>query len=605
VPVVVVGLGSLTANRSEAALNPEWTARLPVGSSLSAGLAGMFVTAGGVTYVTGVNGPSSNIDVFTAAYAPDGILIWSDVYNGPGNWGDQARGITLGGDGFLYVTGNTPGAGKYANVLLLKYDPADGTLLKSIQYSSAPFTSEYGASVAVDAQGNAYVGGGTVGDGADGMLLKFDASGVLQWRVVWDGPAFAPYSQDHVRQVALDPDGNLVAMIYGVMSSQHPDYVVTKYAPADGTVMWETHWGSNGEDSPRTMRLDSGGDVFVTGTALFNGSNHYGTIRLRGGDGQLLWEAFDRQTFHDSPSGLALDGRGGVYVTGSTDPDGDRSNQNENFYSVKRDATTGGLLWTHSYGDNCRGCQDLASDVIADSADHVFIVGYTVSAPYSGDMILFQLDARTGVEQDRGIVTGDRGEEVVFPAILRFDGGENLFIGGEFYNANTGAIDVTVMKYASLAGSPVRPESFEVTRGVLVGGYLPDLFDADDAYVEVDARRPTEIAAASVEIEVTGTAPGGTPGVLEFTVEAASSGTPARQQIQMFNYVTARWEVVDERQASATDTTVRVSITQDAARFVDPDTFEVRTRVGYLDFGITFPAWGGRFDEVFWTVFVE
>ena len=90
--------------------------------------------------------------------------------------------------------------------------------------------------------------------------------------------------------------------------------------------------------------------------------------------------------------------------------------------------------------------------------------------------------------------------------------------------------------------------------------------------------------------------------MLEFTVEAASTGAPARQKIEMFDYDTGVWEVVDEREAPASDTVVTVRISENAPRFVDPQTLEVKTRIGYVDLGITFPSWGGRFDQVFWTV---
>ena len=55
----------------------------------------------------------------------------------------------------------------------------------------------------MDAQGNVYVGGGTVGDGTD-ALMSFDAAGAL-WQRTWDGPAWGPYSQDSVVQDLVEP----------------------------------------------------------------------------------------------------------------------------------------------------------------------------------------------------------------------------------------------------------------------------------------------------------------------------------------------------------------------------------------------------------------
>jgi hypothetical protein len=449
-PLHVVCALALVAASARADISPEWIAQLPIGTNLSVGLSAMVVDANGVTYVTGSADGPADLDVLTAAFSPGGTLLWSRMFNGPGNWHDQGRALALGPGGVLYVAGNTPDPQSYANVLLLKYDAASGNLLHTIQYSSGPGTSEYGGSVATDAQGNVYVGGGTVGDGTDALLLKFDAAGQFQWKSTWDGPAFAPYSQDSVFGLRLDPAGAPVALIYGVMGSNHADYVVVKYAPASGSTLWEATWGGSGEDSPRDMELDASGDVYVTGTAL-NGSNMYGTIKLRGSDGQLLWQAYDHSAFHDSARALALDGHGGVYVTGSVDPDGDQSNLNDDIYTVKRDAGSGAFVWSQQYGASAIGNFDVPADVIADSSGHVFVAGRTSSPPYSSDAITLVLDASTGIESTRGIVSGGP-TQTAEPGFLALDGAENLLDAGRNYDFNTGAVQFLVFKYAAPSG---------------------------------------------------------------------------------------------------------------------------------------------------------
>src|SRR5688500_14970675 len=99
VAVVVAMLVTAAVAATPAELTPEWLSRLPLGASLTAGMRGMVVDAAGVSYVTGIAGPSADTDIETAAYAPDGTLLWSRTYNGPQNGGDQARGITLGPGG--------------------------------------------------------------------------------------------------------------------------------------------------------------------------------------------------------------------------------------------------------------------------------------------------------------------------------------------------------------------------------------------------------------------------------------------------------------------------------------------------------------------------
>ena len=445
--VMVVGVTGLSVT-GEAQLAPEWISRVPVGSALTAGIVGMYIDPDGVSYITGISGPSPNTDITTVSLAPDGSTRWSQTWNSPGSGADQARGLTRGPGNLLYVVGNTPGPDFFANILVLAYDATNGTLLRTIRYSSGPGNSESGASIVTDASGNIYLTGETTGDGGDVLTLKLDSGGHVQWQRVWDGPAFSPFSGDVPVKILLDPNGDVVVAIYGIMSSNHPDYVVVKYDRDAGSTIWESTWGVSGGDFPADMEIDAAGDVYVTGTGI-DFINKYSTIKLRGSDGELLWQFYDALAQNNGARSLFLDGAGGVFVTGASDPDGDVSNFNDDFFTVKRDAATGVLLWTHVYGAACIGCFDTPSDVRADPEGNVFVVGSTSSPPFSNDIILFVLDTATGQEINRGLVF-NTGPEIPSPGALRFDAAFNLYDGGRIYNANTGAVDMSVTKWASL-----------------------------------------------------------------------------------------------------------------------------------------------------------
>ena len=444
---LLAGLAFSAPARGEFA--PLWTSRVPAGTSLGSGTAGFHVDPDGISYVTGIVGSSSVNDIQTTSFEADGSTRWSVTYDS-GKSGDQARGLARGPDNLLYVVGNTPGPNDFANVLVLVYDVTNGALLKTIKYSSGPGLSEYGAGVVGDAAGNIYVIGGTVGDGPDVMTVKFNSAGVVQWRKVWDGTAFPPLDQDAPVKILLDSADNVLSCITGYMAGGHPDYVVVKYAPLNGAKLWEATFGVTGGDFPADMEIDAADDVYVTGIGI-DFIDKYSTVKFRGTDGQLLWQFYDSLGNDHSASGLFLDGVGGVFVTGASDPEGDHSNFNDDFFTVKRDATTGALLWTHTYGDPCVGCYDVPSDVRVDSDGNVFVIGQTSSAPYSNDVLVLVLDTATGVEKNRGVFF-NQGVEIPTPSGLRFDAAFNLFNSGAIYNANTGAIDMSVTKWASLVG---------------------------------------------------------------------------------------------------------------------------------------------------------
>ena len=201
-------------------------------------------------------------------------------------------------------------------------------------------------------------------------------------------------------------------LITGYTASSHPDYVVVKYAAADGATLWQGSFGVNGGDYPSDMAIDALGDVYVTGTGI-DFIDKYSTIKLRGSDGALVWQAYDAVANDHSARAIAVDDQGGVYVTGTADPEGNHSNFNDDIFTVKRSAASGALLWTHRYGAPCVGCYDVGGDVIVDASGHVFVAGSTSSPPYSSDAILLVLSAATGAETDRGIVDAARGQSVL------------------------------------------------------------------------------------------------------------------------------------------------------------------------------------------------
>ena len=76
-------------------------------------------------------------------------------------------------------------------------------------------------------------------------------------RQVYDGPSFAPFSNDAPVKILLDPSGNVLVAITGYQSDNHADYVVNKYAPGNGALLWSKNWGVTGGDFPVDMEIDS------------------------------------------------------------------------------------------------------------------------------------------------------------------------------------------------------------------------------------------------------------------------------------------------------------------------------------------------------------
>ena len=88
-----------------------WVARYDGPGSLEDRAGLLQVDAFGNVYVAGESpGAAGDPDYAVVKYGPDGNLIWVARYNGPGNSSDSPRGISVGQDGSVYVTGSSAGA---------------------------------------------------------------------------------------------------------------------------------------------------------------------------------------------------------------------------------------------------------------------------------------------------------------------------------------------------------------------------------------------------------------------------------------------------------------------------------------------------------------
>src|SRR5712691_3292520 len=300
----------------------------------------------------------------------DPVLVYS-TYLG-GSDGDQADAIAVDAAGNAYVTGftdstnfpTTPGAfqttfGGGADAFVTKLNPAGNGLVYST-YLGGSFTDR-GLGIAVDAAGNAYVTGftdstnfpttpgafqTTFGGGfSDAFVTKLNPTGT--------GLVYSTYlggsTTDLGRGIAVDAAGN--AYVTGATDSTNfPttsgafqttfgggfDAFVTKLNPGGTGLVYSTYVGGSSSDVAIGIAVDGSGSVYVTGTTFSTNfpttTAAFQTTRVGFNDGfvtklnptgtglvysTLLGGSNDTGSA-DQPSGIAVDGSGNAYVTGST-----------------------------------------------------------------------------------------------------------------------------------------------------------------------------------------------------------------------------------------------------------------------------------------------
>jgi len=108
--------------------------------------------------------------------ASHGDEVWPVRYNGPGNSNDEATAIALDAQGNVYVTGWSMGVDSSEDYATIKCSPT-GARLWVRRYNGPGNGNDSAEAIAVDSQGNVYVAraGGSTGDGTaeDYAIVKY------------------------------------------------------------------------------------------------------------------------------------------------------------------------------------------------------------------------------------------------------------------------------------------------------------------------------------------------------------------------------------------------------------------------------------------------
>ena len=219
--------------------------------------------------------------------------------------GDQGRGVAVDPGGNTYVTGFFTGkhatfggafltSASLEDVFLAKYAPG-GNVLWAIRAGGVG--SDGGNGIAVDDEGNSYVTGFFNGSASFGsvtltssgasdiFVAKYDTDGNLLWARKAGGAA-----NEQGRGIAVDDEGNchVTGFFSGncsfsgqelVGSGSAPEIFVAKYGPG-GNVLWARKAGGSAVDQGQAIAVDHKGGSYVTG--FVQGTVTFGGIVLTG-----------------------------------------------------------------------------------------------------------------------------------------------------------------------------------------------------------------------------------------------------------------------------------------------------------------------------------
>ena len=330
----------------------------------------------GNVIVTGKStGLGTGLDYATIKYGASGAELWTAIYAGPVDSGQQdwAYAMAVDAAGNSYVTGGSFEVLTDDDIRTFKYD-TDGNVVWSASYDGPASGEDWGYAIVVDAAGCVYVTGLSdgVGTGRDYVTLKYDAEGVEQWVSRYDGPA---NRYDAAYAIALDDAGNI--FVTGNSSGlsdpyMSPDYATVKYGP-DGSQLWVRRYDAGEDDRAHDVAVDAEGSVYVTGGSYYSGRHDVVTIKYAS-DGTQQWVQSSLGAFDSDGGGWAIKvgPSGDVWV-------GARASYVASGYDFKtlRYGSDGTLMWSELY-DGPVGGDDKLCDLALDDAGKAYVTGYSM-----------------------------------------------------------------------------------------------------------------------------------------------------------------------------------------------------------------------------------
>jgi beta-propeller repeat-containing protein len=320
-------------------------------------------------------GTSGN--AFVTKLDPTGSALVYSTYLGGSSY-DTGTGIAVDSDGNAYITGNAssdnfpttlgafqPTYSGHGDAFVTKLNPTGSMLVYSTYLGGSGSGtgglsgSDNGNGIAVDAGGNAYVTGRTFSadfpttagafqttfcESGTPFVTKLDPTGsALVYSTFLGNPAGGA-------AIALDADGNAyvtgsaganfttTAGAFQLASGGGNDAFVTKLNSDGSALVYSTYLGGSGDEGGNAIAVDAAGNAYVTGTtnstnfpttpdasqATYAGGYDVYTFRdafvtkLDPTGSVLVYSTYLGGNKVDSGFGIAVDGSGNAYVTGST-----------------------------------------------------------------------------------------------------------------------------------------------------------------------------------------------------------------------------------------------------------------------------------------------
>ena len=297
-------------------------------------------------------------------YAFDVPHLWSQVHGSES--GDAAQAIAVDANGNVFVTGFFSGTANFGGSDII--NPGVSYIMYIAKYNAAgvhQWSRGYGGM-------NTASGMGIKADGAGNVIVTGHFTGTLDFLV--GGPP--------------------------LVSAGNDDIFLVKFN-GDGVVQWSQRFGSTGDDWGLALAVDAANNIYVTG--YFNGIVNFGGVNYASAGledvflakynsiGVHQWSRRFGGAGSDAGRGLAVDGAGNLFMTGSFAGNVDFGGGalvnagSLDIVLAKYSTVAGAHIWSKRFGN---ASDDYGTSVAVNALGHVFVTGwFTTSVNFGGGVL--------------------------------------------------------------------------------------------------------------------------------------------------------------------------------------------------------------------------
>lgn len=303
--------------------------------------------------------------------------------------------------------------------------------------------------IALDAAGNVYVTGWSWGGlTLEIATLKYDKLGTLQWAKRYDTGNTMPTMEmvSQPLQLVVDSSGNVyvTTMACTDAACNQYDIATIKYNTA-GAQQWVARYNNGGNDFPFGLAVDGTGNVYVTGSSQSASGMDAVTIKYGPNGGNPLWVSRYHYLGREEGATIVVDLSGNVYIGGGSCADAACTNGNWDMIAIKYDST-GAQLWAARY-DN--GNHDYAVGVVVDGTGNLFVTGHSCKTPtltYCRDSDYVTVKYGPNGGTPLWVTRYDNGGDD-YPGQPVLDGMGNVYVTGSSWNGID--YDYATIKYTT------------------------------------------------------------------------------------------------------------------------------------------------------------